>query len=232
MSKIPADCRSFHRVTLKAVVSRLVSASFPAALKSGTARRIFSTPKPVPVRIQSCDERVALKAQTRIARRMVIADRFIPYPRIDQLSLLLRHCGPASSLCNISPAIVEPELHCDVVAVVSSRQRPKSIDALQSTNRRLIERWDTARLLDTNIGRLPGTIDLKVNVDASRVIDARIDLVLHPVVRYFAAHNIDVIRETATEIALTALKSKAAFGSPRSERTVRAADRSPLPVRN
>src|SRR5271166_1003708 len=53
MSKIPANCRSFQRVVLNVEARACVAASLDTSLKSGAARRIFSTPSPVPVRIQS-----------------------------------------------------------------------------------------------------------------------------------------------------------------------------------
>src|SRR5215469_7072833 len=110
-----------------------------------------------------------------------------------------------------SAPIIKPELHRHIVAVISSRQRTECVDPLQSSYRRLIERRYPARLLHANVRRLPGTIDLEVNVDAARIGDPRINLVLHPVVRQLAAHDVDVISKAAAEVTLAALKSEAAF---------------------
>src|SRR5262249_24110117 len=54
MSKIPAFSRSLASVSLKIFKNSAVFGSLPAGLNSATARRTRSTPRLVPVRIQSC----------------------------------------------------------------------------------------------------------------------------------------------------------------------------------
>ena len=81
------------RVTLNAVVRRLLSASLAAALKSGTARRIFSTPRPVPVRIQSWPTTAhrMRAAQLREGRWL----RIVSFTIQNSPSLVKRHCCAA-----------------------------------------------------------------------------------------------------------------------------------------
>src|SRR5260370_11145931 len=53
--------------------------------------------------------------------------------------------------------VIEPELYRHFPSPVIRRQWAESINALERPDRRLIERRDTARLLDHNICRLPIT---------------------------------------------------------------------------
>src|SRR5882762_10057745 len=53
ISKMPAFSRSASRVSLKDVSRAALRGSLVEGLKLAAARRIFSTPKPVPVGIQS-----------------------------------------------------------------------------------------------------------------------------------------------------------------------------------
>src|SRR5450432_1529421 len=53
MSKMPAFSRSDSRVSLKEVRRAALRGSLVESLKLAAARRTFSTPRPVPVRIQS-----------------------------------------------------------------------------------------------------------------------------------------------------------------------------------
>src|SRR5580700_6392048 len=176
MSKMPAACRSFQRVVLKVVASLLESGSLAAGLKSGTAIRIFSTPRPVPVRIQSCGG-APTAAMARKAMRMIAASRFILKSRINQYRVS----------CGVN------------VACVSADSRTK-----------IPPRRNSARLLDAHVRGLTRTVDLEVNVDPACVGDARIDLVLQPVVGDLAAHDVNVIGIAAAEVALAALKSESA----------------------
>src|SRR4051794_22417578 len=75
MSKIPAWSRSFHSTWLN-VLSSCADCVSPEALKSGTAMRIFSTPSPVPVLIQSWAAE-GKEATSRTNRAMENAGRFI-----------------------------------------------------------------------------------------------------------------------------------------------------------
>src|SRR5580704_19739060 len=76
MSKIPALSRSFHKVSLKTLRRSGFLGSCVEAAKSGTARRTFSMPRPVPVRIQSCapaeiaDDNKSASANTKLAQRV------------------------------------------------------------------------------------------------------------------------------------------------------------------
>src|SRR5579863_199983 len=77
MSKMPALSRSFHSVSLKTLRRSVFLTSAVEGLKSGTAIRTFSTPKPVPVRIQSCaragersDKATANSAAIRMANEL------------------------------------------------------------------------------------------------------------------------------------------------------------------
>ena len=58
---MPALSRSLKSVSLKVLSRSVFLGSCVAGLKSEAARRIFSTPRPVPVRIQSCAEAVAAR---------------------------------------------------------------------------------------------------------------------------------------------------------------------------
>src|SRR5215469_8954029 len=73
---MPALSRSFQSVSLNAFNSSAFLESCVAALKSGTAMRTFSTPSPVPVRIQSWE-----KADVRTTNgRRRIRNRVIKIP--------------------------------------------------------------------------------------------------------------------------------------------------------
>src|SRR5271169_4317552 len=80
MSKIPANCRSFHRVVLKVAARPCVPGSLVTSEKSGAARRIFSTPSPVPVRIQSWAKRLkelSSNSAKKIAVNRLVISNFI-----------------------------------------------------------------------------------------------------------------------------------------------------------
>src|SRR5271165_5736255 len=85
MSKIPANCRSFQRVVLNVEARLWVWGSLATSLKSGAARRIFSTPRPVPVRIQSWAYRVEEKrresAKQIAVNRLVMSDPIKAEPK-------------------------------------------------------------------------------------------------------------------------------------------------------
>ena len=55
--------------------------------------------------------------------------------------------------------------------------------------------------------------DVKVYVNPPGIVDSRVNFIFEPVFRNFTADNVNVIRETATEISISALKAKTAFGS-------------------
>src|SRR5205085_9024548 len=69
--------RSFHRVSLKIFSSSGVLASLPAALKSGTASLTRSTPRPVPVRIQSWAQRLMAKIKMQKTFFMIFPEKII-----------------------------------------------------------------------------------------------------------------------------------------------------------
>src|ERR1039457_7258197 len=130
MSKIPAVCKSFHSVTLKIADKFCVPVSVVTSLKSGTAKRTFSTPSPVPVRIQSWAD----ASEAAMIRRNNI-ERATKY-----------FFMPGDSIRCKLPPIVEPELDGDITARVLRRQRAKGIDALQRPGGRLIQRRNAAGL--------------------------------------------------------------------------------------
>src|SRR5580692_10561649 len=74
ISKMPAFCRSFCNVVLKVVARLLVPESVVICLKSAAASRIFSTPSPVPVRIQSCAESPSVASHTS---EIIATNRFM-----------------------------------------------------------------------------------------------------------------------------------------------------------
>src|SRR6266403_911152 len=65
MSKMPALSRSFHSVSLNVFRRFALFGSCVLGLKSEAARRTFSTPRPVPVRIQSCAEQGSANKMAR-----------------------------------------------------------------------------------------------------------------------------------------------------------------------
>src|SRR5207237_9567695 len=78
MSKMPALSRSFQSVSLNVLSNSVFCGAGVEALKSGSAMRIFSTPRPVPVLIQSCAEALIQAQRTKVSRRKAIAaNRFI-----------------------------------------------------------------------------------------------------------------------------------------------------------
>src|ERR1700693_6270114 len=67
-STTPELSRSFQKVSLKVLSSASFCGSLLEGLKSGTARRTFSTPSPEPVRTQSCAKDVERKTKSEQAR--------------------------------------------------------------------------------------------------------------------------------------------------------------------
>src|SRR5271167_1692041 len=211
MSKMPALARSFHSTSSKTCCSGALEASAVATLKSGTASRIFSTPSPVPVRIQSW-EKAGRETQTRSARK-TSTGVFLTNRRID----LYRITIPGSS------PIIEPELHRDLAAVVVGRQPAESVDTLDGASRRNVQRRNAARLLYLHVGGLPIAQDVEGDVHPLPAADPGIDLVLQPVLRDLAPHHVHVPSEAAAKISV-ARETQSPFGAPGGEHAVGPAD--------
>src|SRR5438445_12796550 len=109
MSKMPALSRSFHKVSLNVFCRELALAAEAVSLKSAAARRTFSTPKPVPVRIQSVCAHVA--GNNRANARM-----------IERREIIFIREG-ASFL------VIEPELDFNLASRIPRRQGPEGINA-------------------------------------------------------------------------------------------------------
>src|SRR5438874_3556334 len=96
---MPALLRSLNRTSLKFRSSSALAASVDEDLKSGTAILTFSTPRPVPVRIQSC-----CAESCRARKQNKIANIFLKI--IDLLFISFQEL----------PLIVEPKLHANFVS--------------------------------------------------------------------------------------------------------------------
>src|SRR6266581_2152627 len=133
MSKMPALFRSFHRTSLNVLSSSVFLGSWFEALKSGTAMRIFSTPRPVPVLIQSWAGDVVVTASktTKAEKKNLKPQRTqrnsAKYPERGFV-LLCELCG--TSLWPLwlkalsfdentqSPLVIEPEFDAHFASVV------------------------------------------------------------------------------------------------------------------
>src|SRR5438105_8919007 len=152
MSKMPAWSRSLHSVSLKVLASAADSGL--AALKSGTASRTFSTPRPVPVRIQSwaaagaASKKSITQRFTKVARRCT---KVFGAP-------LWNLCAPLCGTCFLSP-IVKIKLHGNSVAGIIAGQRPECINAFERVHGGVIERRHVARLLNLHVGGAAAAIN-------------------------------------------------------------------------
>src|SRR5688572_6812631 len=135
---MPTLSRSFHSVSLNTLSIAGVLPSADVALKSGTAKRTRSTPRLVPVRIQSCC--VSTGTLTSASKRSIRAILFI--------------C-PLCAARNPSALVIEVELHVHLATTIVRRQRPESVDPLQSPSRRDVQRRHAARLRYLYVVRPP-----------------------------------------------------------------------------
>src|SRR5450432_1498874 len=190
---MPALSRSFHSVSLKVLSRSAFRGSGFEALKSGTAMRTFSTPRPVPVLIQSCAWATVaiassvttaaenLKPQSTQRRRQGRREKprhFFASSAFPLRPLRLKAFSFASTQ---SPLVIEPEFHAYLAPRVIRRQRRKRINPLQRPYRRLIQRGHAARLLDLHVRRMPASFDVKRHIDPVSILNSRIDFVLQPV---------------------------------------------------
>src|SRR5882724_8391350 len=123
MSKMPALSKSFQSVSLKTFNRSGLFGSCVEALKSGTANRTFSTPSPVPVRIQSCWAQVG-----RLSNR----SKAIVQLRNSFMNFFFDLHAPSVSKLYLS-LVIEPELNGNLIPRIIRGQGTKSINALDSS---------------------------------------------------------------------------------------------------
>src|SRR6266404_4478556 len=145
---MPALLRSLKRTSLKVPSSGALAGSADEVLKSGTAILTFSTPNPVPVRIQSC-----WAERLNANRKSAGANAFL---RIIDLVLTMRFSLPLK---------IKPKFYAHAASRIVVRQRSEGINALQRARGRLVKRRHAAALADLHILGLAVAADLKGHVN-------------------------------------------------------------------
>src|SRR5258706_459340 len=198
MSKMPAWSRSLQSVSLKTLSSAAVSGE--VALKSGTARRTRSTPRPVPVRIQSCWGAAANRAMAGTTRASA-ARRYTKVPRRNTKG---RACE-RDVACNVSAKSLAPvikiKLHRNFVAAVIGRQGAERVNALERVDSGIVERGHVARLLDLHVRGTSAAVNVERQIDAGGVVRFRAYLVFEPVLRDDAADFVYVPGVACAKVA-------------------------------
>src|ERR1700687_469560 len=122
------------------------------------------------------------------------------------------------------PLVIEPELYRHFASRIIRWQRAEGINSLKRPDRRLVERWYAARLLNLDVRRGGDACNSKSYINPFRLREPRVDFVLQPVFGDLSLHGLDVPRIPAAEIATASGKSKPALGAAR-DHAVGPADR-------
>src|ERR1043166_8218615 len=91
-----------------------------------------------------------------------------------------------------SSLVGEPKLHADFASNVIRWQRSKSVNPLQRPDGRLIKRGHAARLLNLYVRRPAVALDIERQIKTIGVCDARINLILEPILGYFLVYPPDI----------------------------------------
>src|SRR5262249_12027711 len=133
-------------------------------------------------------------------------------------------------MSSLLPLIVKPKLNGNFAAGVFRRQGTKSVDSLQGAHGRLVQRRNSARLLDANVAGRTASVDIEDQVNSARVAHSGINFHLVPVIGYGTIHLLYIPAEARAEIGI--LKAESAVGVGRGKTAVRTADGATLSVWN
>src|SRR5215813_13818011 len=134
------------------------------------------------------------------------------------------------NMSSLLPLIVKPELDGNLAAGVFRRQRPKRIDSLQRADGGLVQRRNSAGLLDANVAGRAAPVNVERQVDPASAAHARINFGLIPTIRYGTVYLLHVPRKTRAEVGI--LKAETAVGMGCGKSAIGAGNRATLPVRH
>src|ERR1035438_1445983 len=111
--------------------------------------------------------------------------------------------------------VIEPELHRHLIPGIIGGQGTKSVNALESPLRRLIERRDPARLFHPDVDRAPVARNIKPDINPPGVGNAGIDFVFEPVPGNFLLYYPHVPGIAVAKVASAASETEASLGRDR-----------------
>src|SRR5262249_36582179 len=126
------------------------------------------------------------------------------------------------------PVVIEPKLNRNLISGVIRRQGTKSVNALKSPYSRLVQRRHAAGLLNLHIARAAVASDVKGEIHAISRTDARINLILQPVLGNFLLNNLHIPGVLISKVSATTGNAKSSFGAADAERAVWTANRPAL----